>query len=298
MLLPKFDFHEPTSLEEACRIIAELGIRAKPLAGGTDLIVNMKKKLLSPEHLVSLSRIEALRSIAQTNGLIKIGAGCTVAELAENEEIKTKLSALSAGAIGLGTPLIRNLATIGGNLASARPAADLVPPLMAYKANVVLKTSSGERSVAVEDLLQGPGQTVIEPDEVLTDILIQNSQPYTGAGYIKLGPQKTFGISIVNVTAFISLTDINGSIRSARIILGAVGPTPILSHSAEEVLLGEKPTESLFVKVGEMAARDSRPIDDFRASAEYRRAMVEVLTRRVLNIACNEAKAYDSRRSA
>jgi len=116
MLLPKFDFHEPETIEEACQIMAELGQEAKPLAGGTDLIVNMKKKILSPAHLVSLARIENLKQMDSTNGGMRIGASITVSELSESNEIEDRLKALSTGARGLGSPLIRNLATIGGNL--------------------------------------------------------------------------------------------------------------------------------------------------------------------------------------
>ncbi|MBF0526268.1 MAG: FAD binding domain-containing protein, partial [Deltaproteobacteria bacterium] len=144
MLLPKFDYHEPATLGEACQIMGDLGQKAKALAGGTDLIVNMKKKILSPACLVSLGRIKELKKIDSSNGLLKIGAGLTAAEVAETEEIKNNYSALSRGASCLGSPLIRNLATIAGNLVSARPAADFPPPLMAYGARVVLKSSSGE----------------------------------------------------------------------------------------------------------------------------------------------------------
>ena len=126
MLLPKFDFHEPTSIEKACQIMEELGRKARPLAGGTDLIVNMKKKVISPEHLVSLSRIDELKRIDSVNGRITIGACVTSDELAESEEIRKTFSALGSGAASLGSPLIRNLATIAGNLASARPAAAVI----------------------------------------------------------------------------------------------------------------------------------------------------------------------------
>lgn len=289
MLLPRFDFNEPATIEEACQIMSELGKEAKPLAGGTDLIVNMKKKILSPAHLVSLSRMEDLRQMVLSNGGIRIGAGMTVSELAESNEIENQLKALSTGARGLGSPLIRNLATIGGNLVSARPAADLPPPLMAYGAEVLIKSQSGERSILLEDLFLGPGETVIEPHEILTEIHMNKPLPRSGAAYFKLGVREALEISLVNVAAFISLDDVD-SIKEARIILGSVAPTPIRSESAEKVLLGEKPTEELFTQAGKEAAKESRPIDDFRASAAYKKAMVEVLTSRTLNMALREAK--------
>jgi len=174
MLLPKFEYHEPTTLEEACQIMSELGHGAKPLAGGTDLIVNMKKKIVSPGHLVSLSMIDDLKKIDTSNGLLKIGACLTAAEVAESKEIRETLTALSRGAESLGSPLIRNLATIGGNLISARPAADLPPALIAYGAKVALKNSSGERLVSLEDLFLGPGETLIGPNEILTEIHVDS----------------------------------------------------------------------------------------------------------------------------
>ena len=289
MLLPRFDFHEPATIEEACQVMAELGPEAKPLAGGTDLIVNMKKKILPPAHLVSLSRIENLQQMVPSNGGVRIGAGITVSELSESHEIETRLKALSTGARGLGSPLIRNLATIGGNLVSARPAADLPPSLMAYGAMIVLKTNSGERSIPLEDLFLGPGETVLEPHEILTEIHINNPPPHSGAAYFKLGVREALEISLVNVAAFISLDD-DDSIKEARIVLGSVAPTPIRSEDAEKVLLGEKPTGTLFTQAGEAASKECRPIDDFRASAAYKRAMVEVLTSRTLNMALKEAK--------
>ena len=291
MLLPRFDFHEPATIEEACRIMTELGQEAKPLAGGTDLIVNMKKKILSPAHLVSLSRLEDLKQMRPSNGGVRIGAGITVSELAESKEIENLFNALSTGARGLGSPLIRNLATIGGNLVSARPAADLPPPLMAYGADIILKTHAGERSIPLEDLFLGPGETVIEPHEILTEIHINNPPPHSGAAYYKLGVREALEISLVNVAAFISLDD-DDSIKEARIVLGSVAPTPIRSHSAEKVLLGERPTSTLFTQAGKAASKECRPIDDFRASAAYKRAMVEVLTSRTLNMAFKEAKEH------
>jgi carbon-monoxide dehydrogenase medium subunit len=289
MLLPKFDFHEPVTIEEACQIMAELGQEAKPIAGGTDLIVNMKKKILSPAHLVSVSRIEDLQQVLPSNGGMRIGASITASELAESNEIEKRFKALSTGARGLGSPLIRNLATIGGNLVSARPAADLPPPLMAYGADIILKTDSGESSIPLEDLFIGPGETVIEPHEILTEIYINNPPPHSGAVYFKLGVRETLEISLVNVAAFISLGD-DESIKEARIVLGSVAPTPIRSESAEKVLIGEKPSKTLFSQAGKAASKDSRPIDDFRASAAYKRDMVEVLTSRTLNMALKEAK--------
>ena len=291
MLLPKFDFHEPKTIEEACEILAEKGRDAKALAGGTDLLVGMKRKVLSPGHLVSLGRIEELKTLASGNGVITIGSGLTASELADSAEIQKTLSALSTGAGGLGSPLIRNLATLGGNLGWARPAADLPPPLMVYGAAVVVRRKSGERRVLLEEFFKGPGETVLHHDDLITAVEMERPKPPAGAGYIKLGVRKSLEISLVNVAAAITLDGKDGVIAAARIALGAVAPTPIRSPSAEKVLVGERPTEELFARAGKEAAKDSRPIDDFRGSAEYRRSMVAVLTKRALDMALTESKS-------
>ena len=290
MLLPKFDFYEPTKLPEACEIMDDLKDKGHPLAGGTDLLVNMKKKLIAPGHLVSLARIEELKGIDASNGILKIGACVTAAELAESEVIKGLFGALAGGAASLGSPLIRNLATIGGNLVAARPAADLPPALMAYGAEVILKNSSSDRSVPVENFFKGPGESLIGPDEILTYVLLKKPQLASGAAYIKLGVRKTLEISLVSVAVYIGLDSQDGSIQTARVVLGAVAPTPIRAPSAEKIILGKKPSDALFESAGDEAAKDSRPIDDFRGSADYRTDMVKVLTRRALSKAYHDAQ--------
>lgn len=290
MILPKFAYHDPSTLDEVCQILSEHKDKAQALAGGTDLLVNMRKGVISPEILVSLGRVEALRVQSVSDDQIQIGACVTAAELAQSKEVQDTLNALSLGARCLGSPPIRNLATIAGNLVTARPAADLPPPLMAYGAQVVLKKTSGERTVPLEDFFRGPGETVKDPGEILTEILIKKPPPHSGAGYMRLGRRKTLVISVVNVAAFLSLDGANGAIQAARVVLGAVAPVPTRASSAEKVLLGEKPSEPLFARAGEAAAGDSEPIDDFRGSAPYRRAMVEVLTRRALGVALSNAE--------
>jgi carbon-monoxide dehydrogenase medium subunit len=196
---------------------------------------------------------------------------------------------LAVGANNLGTPLIRNLATIGGNIGSARPAADLPPSLMAYGAQVVLKRQDKERTVALPKIFKGPGITAIAPEEILTEILVDTPRPGSGAGYQNLGIRKAQDCNIVNVASYLALDD-QGLIRKARILMGCVGPTHLRSPAAEAVLTGEKPTDDLFAKAGDAASDDAKPIHDFRGSAEYKRAMVGVLTQRTLKEALRQAE--------
>ncbi len=289
MLLPQFEYHEPGTLSEACEFMAEFSGKAKALAGGTDLIVNMKKKLLRPEHLVCVDRVDEMKGIALSDGKIRIGAAEKVADIAASGDVARGLSALAVGANSLGSPLIRNLATIGGNLCSARPAADLPPSLIAYGATVTLRSKGGERTVAVEEMFTGPGETIMKPEELISEIVVPIPSGAYGAHYIKLGVRRVLEISIVNVAAFVRLDDDGSHIAEAKVVLGAVAPTPIRAPSAEEVVKGQQPDETLLAKAGEAAAMDAKPIDDFRASAEYRTDMVKVLTKRALRAAYEEA---------
>jgi carbon-monoxide dehydrogenase medium subunit len=161
---------------------------------------------------------------------------------------------------------------------------------MAHGAKAVLKKADGERVVLLKEFFKGPGETVMAPDEMLSQVVVDRPPPFSGSYYIKLGLRKALEISLVNVAAFLSLNEEDGTITSARVVLGAVAPIPMRASSAEKVLMGHIPDETLFSEAGEAAARDSRPIDDFRGSAEYRRDMVEALTKRCLIMALSKAR--------
>jgi len=284
LLLPKFQYHQPVDLKEACEMLASMGLEARLLAGGTDLLVNMKKGVESPEHLVSIGELGELQGIHQDGDVLKIGACHRVADISSSQLIHENFPGIALGAESLGSPPVRNLATVGGNLVTASPAADLPPPLMAYGARVVLRASNSERTLELNSFFLGPGQTQIQPHEILSEIIIPIPLGASGCGYLKLGTRKALEISIVNVAAFISM-DGNGLIDNARVVLGSVAPTPIRSHRAEMMLKGEKPSSKLFEEAGKAALIDTNPIDDFRASAAYRKEMVAVLTKRALAMA-------------
>jgi len=296
MVLPGFEYHEPLGIQEACEIMADLKEKVSPLAGGTDLLVNMKKGDHSPPHVLSLGRIDALRGIKKVKGHLSIGATARAGEISQSPAVNHDFRAVGQGSGSLGSPLIRNLATIGGNLVSARPAADFPPCLMVHDATVVLAKAGKERSMNMADFFKGPGKTAKAPDEILLKILLTYPPPYSGSGYVKLGKRRALEISVVNVAAFISLEGPGGAIREARIALGAVAPVPIRAVKAENALKGERPGESAFARAGETAAGECRPIDDFRGSARYRTAMVAELTKRALALAFEEAKARELRR--
>jgi carbon-monoxide dehydrogenase medium subunit len=274
-------------------MMAELGTVAKPLAGGTDLVVNMRRGAVAPEHVVSLARIKELCAVDLSGRTLTIGACCTVASVAENSHIASGFSALHEAALSLGSPLVRNLATVGGNLATARPAADLPPPLMAHGGSVVLRSSQEQRVVTLDQFFLGPGRTVMKPAEILTSIVLETPPAFSGSSYIKLGTRRALEISIVSVASFVTLERPGGKIQSARIVLGAVAPVPIRAKDAEKILIGEIPSRSLFAKAGETGAGESKPIDDHRGTAGYRRDMVSVLTQKTLQAALERAKASE-----
>ena len=278
-------------MDEAGALLNHYGQKAKILAGGTDLLVNLKKRLLSPEQVISLNRIQGLKEVSrvQREG-IYIGPLTTAAYLAQSKLISEDLAVLAQGAGKLGSPLIRHRATLGGNLATARPASDLAPPLLVLGASISLKGLNRERSVPLGNFLLGPGQTAIQPDEILVRIFIPHFPGPSAGAYIKLGSRKALEISLVNAASFLSLGP-DGSIQEARVALGAVGPTPLLSPGAARVLKGAKPKDKkdpVFKEAARAAARDSKPITDHRGSAEYRREMVEVLTHRTLTAAYDQ----------
>lgn len=291
MLLPEFEFHEPTSLDKALDTLLDLSGEAKFLAGGTDLIVNMKNGNINPDHVISLNKVESLSKLQVSDDQIQIGSCVTVAEIAGSQFMGLDLGALKEGAENLGSPAVRNLATIGGNIVSARPAADLPPPLLAYGANLLLKSYSGDRVVKVRDFFRGPGEADIKGDEILIAIVIDRPRLCSGAGYIKLGLRKAVAVSLVNVAAFIALEEGSKYIAKARIALGAVAPVPLRSFSAENILVGEQPSKKLFARAGELAIADCKPISDFRASKGYREEVIPVLIERTLGLAFQRAKS-------
>ncbi|MBA4392005.1 MAG: xanthine dehydrogenase family protein subunit M [Desulfobacca sp.] len=285
MLLPKFDYHAPTTLDEACSLLGHYGDKAKCLAGGTDLLVNLKKKLLAPEQIISLNKIGGYSQASNQNEKgLSIGPLCTAAFLAGSQLIQNKGAVLGQAAGKLGSPLIRNRATIGGNLVTGRPASDLAPALLVLGAQVFLQSSTGKRTLALEDFLLGPGQTAIQADEILSEIVLPDNEGPCAGAYFKLGSRKALEISLVNVASFLAFGP-DGAIQKARVALGAVAPTPLLSPGAAKVLIGIKPkneNDPAFKEAARAAAQDSKPITDHRGSAEYRREMVEVLTHRTL----------------
>jgi len=292
MTLPRFQYNEPASLAEACQMIRAFGEKAALLAGGTDLLVKMRNRERQPQEIVSLAELEEMTQISAAGGRHAIGACCTVSQIAASMEVKSTFPALASGAEHLGSPAVRNIGTIGGNIVTASPSADLPPALVAYGAEVRLKSEDQERFLPLEELFRGPGDTCIKKDEILADLRLESPPEVSGAGFFKLGNRRALQISIVNGACYFALNPGSGEIEKARVVLGAVAPTLVRAVSAESLLVGEKPGKGLFQEAGRAAALDCSPIDDLRGSAAYRRDMIQVLTCRTLQTALDEIRNH------
>lgn len=278
-----FEYHAPETLEAAIEVLVQHGEGAYPLAGGTDLVGKTRYGELSPKAVVSLKRIPGLAEITvEEDGGLRIGALVTLNRLAHSSQIRGSYPILSQTAGKMASPLIRNLATVGGNLCNAAPSADMAQPLIALDAEVVIIGPDGERRVGLEDFFTGPGETVLNQGDLLMEVVLPPPDPQARGTYVKHTYRQAMDIAIVGVAALMRF-DPRGSVcREARIVLGAVGPTPLRAHEAEAALQSAPLTDDRIAEIAHLAAQEARPIDDTYSSAWYRREMVEVLTRRAL----------------
>jgi carbon-monoxide dehydrogenase medium subunit len=282
--LNSFEFFEPTTLAEASRLFAQE--HAQLLAGGTDLVIGMKALAETPQSVISLQKIPGLAGVTTgADNSITIGAMTKAREVELSADIQKHHTALAEGAAEIGSIQIRNLATIGGNIAHASPAADTVAGLLVADAHVDIASADGERSVPIDELFTGPGQTVLVPGEIIARFRL--SSPTSGSHYIKHKIREVMDLAFIGVAAAVNLD--NGTITDVRIGLAAVAPTPIRAPEAENLLRGNELTAELLEQAGEAAAAAASPISDLRCSAEHRREMVDVLTRRTLQEAVARA---------
>ena len=280
MYVPDFDYYSPSTLEEACGVLAGLGEGARVLAGGTDLLHMMKNELLAPKALVSLKNIRNLGEIKYDPGKeVVLGARATHNDLVNSLLLQQKYPAVPETAHQMANNQVRNLGTVGGNLVNAVPSADLSPILIALRAYVNLVSPRGKRTMDLEDFFLGPRKTAIGRDEILTSVVIPD-QPSTGSWYCKFGLRRSGALAVVGVAVSVVADGLH--VQSGRIVLGAVYPTPLRAKEAERLLAGGIATEALLEEVGRAAAAECRPISDTRASDEYRRDMVRVFTKRAL----------------
>jgi CO/xanthine dehydrogenase FAD-binding subunit len=282
--LPKFDYIKPKSMDEALDLLGESNNRdVKVYAGGTDVIPRLKSRLIqTPRVLIDLKGIPDLDYIEhnEKDGL-RIGALVTISSVAHSPLVKENFGMLSQSAGSIASTQVQNRGTIVGNICNAVPSADSAPALLCLGAKLSCVSSRGERTIDIEDFFTGPNQTALNPDELVKEIRIPN-MPFQGKGtYIKLSPRSRMDLAVVGVGAMI--VQDKGLIQDVRIALGAVAPTPMRAKRAEDVLKGEKVHAKTVLKAAETASAESKPTDDHRASAEYRKMMVEALVKRAIN---------------
>jgi len=286
MYLPDFEYYAPVSLPEACGLLAQFGPRAKVIAGGTDVLPKMKQEILAPEVLVSLKNLSQLTDIYYEKGKgVVIGARATHNDLVNSPLLQEKYLSICEAAHHMANNQIRNRGTVGGNIVNAVPSADLPPILIALGAEVKLVGTGGERTVPLEEFFTGPGNTVIKQDEILTEIVVPD-QSFTGSTYMKFGLRRSGALAVVGVATAVAMH--GDSCQEVRIVLGAVAPVPMRAKKAEELLKGKAVTAELLEEAGVCAAGESKPISDIRGSAEYRKDMVRVFTKRALKKAVQE----------
>ncbi|MGA9162358.1 MAG: xanthine dehydrogenase family protein subunit M [Actinomycetota bacterium] len=287
MLPSRFEYHRPDSLEEALQLLAEHGDEAKVLAGGQSLIPVMKLRLASPAHLVDIGRL-GMDAIAESNGRLTVGALGRHRDLERSELLDARYPVMAAAAPLISDPIVRNLGTIGGSLCHADPAGDWGSVMLALQASVVLRSTRGERELAMSEFLVDTFTTALEPDEILTEVRVPQPGGPTGGAYLKL-ERKVGDFATVAAATHLSLS--NGTIERAGIALTAVGARNILASDAEASLAGVEPTEAAFAEAGRLAAEASSPVSDVRGSADYKRHVVDVYVRRGLARALEMARA-------
>ena len=285
--LPKFEYHSPKSISEVLELLTKYHEKSKVLAGGTDLLVSMKKREIVPEHLINLKGIADLRGIHYSTEEVRIGALVTLSEIEYSRIVQDKFCALWDAVNVMASSQVRTLATIGGNLCSAVPSADTAPALIALGASMNLLGVTGERKVLVENFFKGPKESVLERNEILTHILIPNLPEKSSAAYLKLMRRNALDLALVGVAAYVRLDSKSKVCTDAKIALGAVAPIPTRAPIAEQVLLHKKINEILAAEAGKAASVVCRPISDIRSSLQYRCDMVEVLTTRAVMRAYN-----------
>ena len=284
----RFELAVPGSVDECLQILAKRGPDTKVVAGGTDLLPQLKNGVLKPGWVVDLSAVAELRTISDApDGGLRIGASVTARELELDARVRSRFPALAESAAMVGSVQVRNLATLGGNLCNAAPSADMAPPLLALDAEAIIAGPSAQRRVSMASFFLGVRRTVLAPGELLLEIIVPAQGTQTGGNYLRHTPRRELDIAVVGVASQVTLS--GGRCTAARIALAAVAPVPLRATDAEQALVGQPLTPQQIERAAELASGAARPIDDHRGSIEFRNHLVRVLTRRTLTTALQRA---------
>jgi carbon-monoxide dehydrogenase medium subunit len=271
------------------------GKNALMMAGGTDLLIRLRDGEIRPDCIIDLKGVSGLTYIEyDDNKGLRIGALSSIADVAKSPKLLSEYAALAEAAASIGSIQIRNKGTIGGNLCNASPSADMAPPLIVMGAKVRIVGKGGERVSNLEDFFLGPGRSVLRNGEILTEIKVPKPPPLSGAAYLKLGRRGGMDLAIAGVACLLVM-DSKSRCQRARIAMGAVAPTPLRAKEAEVLMTGEKIGGELVAEVAKKAAEEAKPISDVRATANYRREVIEVLVKRAIRESMSriESRAHE-----
>ena len=284
----RFEMILPGSVKDVVQALAQHNGAAQLVAGGTDLLPQLKNHLLNPRVVIDLSGVAPLRQLTQDAKGLRIGAAVTARELERDARLhKPAYRGLAESGALVGSVQVRHLATVGGNICNAAPSADMIPPLLALDAAAVIAGARGERTVPLRDFITGVRKTVLGPDELLVELIVPDPGPQSGGAYLRHTPRRELDIAVVGVGSQVTLA--GGVCKKARIALAAVAPTPVHATAAERALEGQALTPQKIEEAAVLAVEAARPISDQRGSAEFRRHLVRVLTRRTLMTALARA---------
>ena len=284
----RFEMILPGSVKDCVQALAQHGAAAKLVAGGTDLLPQLKNHLLKPGVVIDLSGVAPLQQLTQDKTGLRIGAAVTARALERDARLQAGAwrGLAESGAL-VGSVQVRHLATVGGNICNAAPSADMIPPLLALDAQAVIAGPGGERKVPLSDFITGVRKTVLGAGEMLVELIVPDPGPQSGGAYLRHTPRRELDIAVVGVASQVTLA--NGVCKKARIALAAVAPTPVHATAAERALEGQALTAQTIEEAARLAVEAARPISDQRGSAEFRRHLVRVLTRRTLTTALARA---------
>lgn len=277
-----FDYMRPSSLEEACRLLSQSGGQSKVIAGGTDLLVQIRQGKLNPEVVISLRDIQELSRISfNPDRGVTIGAMTTLDVVESSKKILENFRAVAEAAGQIGSAQVRSRATVGGNLCHAAPSGDMAPSLIAYGATVVISDGRKDRTIPLEDFFTGPGQTVLKEVELMKEIQISLPPRPNFGTYVKAS-RSIMDLAMVGVAMLAVFESDGETCRDLRLVLGAAAPTPFRAGEAENMVTGHKLEDELIDKVSQMASDEARPISDVRSTAGYRKSLIKVMVRRAL----------------
>ena len=287
-----FQYAAPTTVDDAVHVLSEHGERARMLAGGTDIIVQLREGMCEADAVVDVKRIQELMQLEYSPDIgLQLGAGVSCWQVYQHAELSVAYPALVDATRIIGGWQIQSRASVGGNLCNSSPAADTIPTLIAHNAVCHIAGPKGRRSLPVEQFCTAPGRNILQPSEILVAITFPPPLPRASSAYERFIPRNEMDIAVAGAASWIQLDDARESVVQARIALAAVAPTPVFAEEASSWLAGQPINDETFAEAGEIAKKVASPIDDMRGTTEYRVHLVGVLTKRTLAKAAKRAQA-------